>query len=173
MEGLTSQPLRTVCHHLDFAISYNKHGQKLRILSGGFRYLEHVTDAYIEAYGDTIEEAFSYAAKGTINVMFDIKEIQGTHKVDFRVEGVDYYELLFNWLEAVHLLMTIDNQVMSKFDIKISKTDSKYELTGWGMTEIIDLSKHGYKTEVKGITYHDMEILHKGNQHNVKFILDL
>jgi SHS2 domain-containing protein len=162
-----------VCHHLDFAISYNKPGQKQRLLAGGFKYLEHVTDAYIEAFGETIEEAFSYAAKGTINVMFDIKEIQGTHKVDFRVEGVDYYELLFNWLEVVHLLMTIDNEVMSHFDIKISKTNSKYELTGWGMAEVIDISKHGYKTEIKGITYHDMEIFHKANQHKVKFILDL
>jgi SHS2 domain-containing protein len=142
-------------------------------LSGGFRYLEHVTDAYIEAYGDSIEEAFSYAAKGTVNVMFEIKDIQGTCKVDFRIEGVDYYELLFNWLERVHLLITIDNQVISNFELKISKLDSKFQLTGSGMAEKIDIIKHGYKIEIKGVTYHEMEILQQGNQYKVKFILDL
>jgi len=142
-------------------------------LSGGFRYLEHVTDAYIEAYGDSMEEAFSYAAKGTVNVMFEIKDIQGTSKVDFRIEGVDYYELLFNWLERVHLLITIDNQVISNFELKISKLDSKFQLTGWGMVETIDIKKHGYKIEIKGVTYHEMEILQQGNQFKVKFILDL
>ncbi|TLX82864.1 MAG: archease [Thaumarchaeota archaeon] len=142
-------------------------------MSGGFRYLEHVTDAYIEAYGDSMEEAFSYAAKGTVNVMFEIKDIQGTSKVDFRIEGVDYYELLFNWLERVHLLITIDNQVISNFELKISKLDSKFQLTGWGMVETIDIKKHGYKIEIKGVTYHEMEILQQGNQFKVKFILDL
>lgn len=142
-------------------------------MSGGFRYLEHVTDAYIEAYGDSMEEAFSYAAKGTVNVMFEIKDIQGTSKVDFRIEGVDYYELLFNWLERVHLFITIDNQVISNFELKISKLDSKFQLTGWGMVETIDITKHGYKIEIKGVTYHEMEILQQGNQYKVKFILDL
>lgn len=142
-------------------------------MSGGFRYLEHVTDAYIEAYGDSMEEAFSYAAKGTVNVMFEIKDIQGTSKVDFRIEGVDYYELLFNWLERVHLLIAIDNQVISNFELKISKLDSKFQLTGSGMAETIDIIKHGYKIEIKGVTYHEMEILQQGNQYKVKFILDL
>ena len=142
-------------------------------MPGGFRYLEHVTDAYIEAYGDSMEEAFSYAAKGTVNVMFEIKDIQGTSKVDFRIEGVDYYELLFNWLERVHLLIAIDNQVISNFELKISKLDSKYQLTGSGMAETIDIIKHGYKIEIKGVTYHEMEILQQGNQYKVKFILDL
>jgi SHS2 domain-containing protein len=142
-------------------------------LPGGFRYLEHVTDAYIEAYGDSMEEAFSYAAKGTVNVMFEIRDIQGTSKVDFWIEGVDYYELLFNWLERVHLLIAIDNQVISNFELMISKLDSKYQLTGSGMAETIDITKHGYKIEIKGVTYHEMEILQQGNQYKVKFILDL
>lgn len=142
-------------------------------MSGGFRYLEHVTDAYIEAYGDSIEEAFSYAAKGTVNVMFEIKDIHGTSKVDFRIEGVDYYQLLFNWLERVHLLITIDNQVISNFELKISKLDSKFQLIGSGMAEAIDITKHGYKIEIKGVTYHEMEILQQGDQYKVKFILDL
>lgn len=162
-----------MCHHLDFAISYNNAGLPQRLLSGGFRYLEHVTDAYIEAYGDSIEEAFSYAAKGMINVMFEIKNIHGTSKVDLRVEGADYYELLFSWLEKVHLLITIDSQVMANFEIKISKLDSMFQLSGWGMVESIDTSKHGYKTEIKGITYHAMEILQQDNQHKVKFMIDL
>ena len=142
-------------------------------MSGGFRYLEHVTDAYIEAYGESMEEAFSYAAKGTVNVMFAIKDIQGTSKVDFRIEGVDYYELLFNWLERVHLLITIDNKVISNFQLKICKLDSKFQLTGSGIAETIDITRHGYKTEIKGVTYHEMEILQQGNRYKVKFILDL
>ena len=162
-----------MCHHLDFAISYNKAVEKHTLLAGGYRYLDHVTDAYIEAYGDSMEEAFSYAAKGTINVMFKIKDIQSKSKLEFVVEGHDYSELLFNWLERILLLIAIDNKVMSDFEIKISKLDSKYQLTALTMTESIDLSKHGYRTEIKGVTYHEMEVLQEGGLNKVRFILDL
>jgi SHS2 domain-containing protein len=119
---------RIVRHHLDFAISYNKADEKHTLLAGGYRYLDHVTDAYIEAYGESMEEAFSFAAKGTVNVMFELK---------------------------------------------ISKLGSKYKMTGYAMTESVDISKHGYKTEIKGITYHEMEILQESGLNKVRFILDL
>lgn len=147
--------------------------QKQRLLSGGFKYLEHITDAYIEAWGDSLEEAFSYAATATINVMFEIKNVRGTSKIYFQVEGEDYLELLFNWLEKVLLLISIDNQVISSFEIKISKLDKKYRLTAQGMAEAIDISKHNYRTEIKGITYHEMEVLQEDGQYKVRFILDL
>lgn len=150
-----------------------KPGQKQRLLSGGFKYLEHITDAYIESWGDSLEEAFSYAATATINVMFEIKNVRGTSKTDLQVEGEDYLELLFNWLEKMLLLISIDNQVISSFEIRISKLDTKYRLTGWGMAESIDISKHNYRTEIKGITYHEMEVLQEDGQYKVRFILDL
>ena len=143
------------------------------MLTGGYRYLDHVTDAYIEAYGDSMEEAFSYAAKGTVNVMFEINAIRGNSNLQFEVEGHDYSELLFNWLERILLLIAIDNKVMSNFEIKISKLESNYQLTAVTMTESIDLSKHGYRTEIKGVTYHEMEVLQEGDLNKVRFILDL
>jgi len=164
--------MRKACHHLDFAIGYNNAVEKHTLLAGGYRYLDHVTDAYIEAYGDSMEEAFSYAAEGTINVMFEINNIVGTSKLEFEVEGHDYSELLFNWLEKILLLIAIDNKVMSNFNLKISKLQSKYLLTALTTTEPIDLSKHDYKTEIKGVTYHEMEIL-QGDLNKVRFMLDL
>jgi protein archease len=165
--------MRIVCHHLDFAISYNNAAEKQTLLAGGYRYLDHVTDAYIEAYGDSMEEAFSYAAKGTVNVMFEIDAIRGKSNLEFEVVGHDYSELLFNWLERILLLIAIDNKVMSNFEIKITKLESKYQLTAVTMTESIDLSKHGYRTEIKAVTYHELEVLQEGDLNKVRFILDL
>lgn len=142
-------------------------------MAGGFRYLDHVTDAYVEAYGDSMEEAFSYAAKGTINIMFELKDILGKSKFEFNVVGHDYSELLFNWIDEIILLIAVENKVASNFELKISKLDSKYQLTGHTMTEPVDISKHGYKTEIKGVTYHEMEILQESGINKVRFILDL
>ena len=151
----------------------NKADGKQWLLAGGYRYLDHVTDAYVEAYGDSMEEAFSYAAKGTINIMFELKEILGNSKFEFKVEGHDYSELLFNWIDRIILLIAVDNKVASNFDLKISRLDSKYQLTGYTMTESVDILKHGYKTEIKGVTYHQMEVLQESGLNKVRFILDL
>jgi len=35
------------------------------------------------------------------------------------------------------------------------------------------LSKHGYRTEIKGVTYHEMDVLQEGDLNKVRFILDL
>jgi len=164
---------KIVCDHLDFAISYNKAIEKHWLLAGGYRYLDHVTDAYVEAYGDSMEEAFSYAAKGTVNIMFELKDILGNSKFEFKIEGNDYPELLFNWIDGIILLIAVDNKVASNFELKISKLDSKYQLTGQAMTESVDIAKHGYKTEIKGVTYHEMEILQESGINKVRFILDL
>lgn len=142
-------------------------------MAGGYRYLDHITDAYIEAYGDSMEEAFSYAAKGTINIMFELKYVVGKSKFEFKIEGHDYSELLFNWIDWIILLIAVDNKVASNFDLKISKVDSKYQLTGHALTDSIDISKHGYKTEIKGVTYHEMEIFQENGLNKVRFILDL
>jgi SHS2 domain-containing protein len=63
--------------------------------------------------------------------------------------------------------------VASNFILKISKLGSKYQMTGYAMTESVDITKHGYKTEIKGITYHEMEILQESGLNKVRFILDL
>jgi SHS2 domain-containing protein len=36
----------------------------------GFRYLDHMTDAIVEAYGNSLDEAFENSAKGLINTDF-------------------------------------------------------------------------------------------------------
>ena len=40
-----------------------------------FRYLDHVTDAIIEAYGSSLDEAFENSAKGLVNTMIDLEQI--------------------------------------------------------------------------------------------------
>jgi SHS2 domain-containing protein len=43
------------------------------IVAGGYRFLDHMTDAIIEAYGSTLEEAFENAAKALCDTMIDLK----------------------------------------------------------------------------------------------------
>jgi Uncharacterized conserved protein len=142
-------------------------------LLSGFRYLDHVTDAYIEAFGSSIEEAFDQSARGLINIMFDINSVEGHKLRVLNIRGDDMIVLLYNWLEKILLIIFNDCEIMSRFHVTISRLNSSILLEASTLTEPLDITKHKYKTEVKGITFHEMEVLEKANKCTCKYIVDL
>lgn len=55
-----------------------------------------------------------------------------------------------------------------------SKDNTIYKLEGIGKGEIISLEKHGYKVEVKSITYHEMQLKRNQNgYYTTTFLVDL
>ena len=143
-------------------------------LTGGYRYLDHMTDALIEAYGSTLEEAFENAARGLNDTMIDLKDVRPNMEVKIEAQGHDLYELFFDWLDKVMLLLVADNIVMSEFNVKIKKKDEDgYSLEAVANGEKLDLLKHNYKVEIKAVTYHEMLIKQRNNTYIVQFLLDL
>jgi len=86
----------------------------------GFRYLDHMTDVIVEAYGNTLEDAFANSARGLVNTMFELSEVSPDMEVAIYAEGHDLKSLLYNWLEKVMLIMLIDNILVSDSKIIIS-----------------------------------------------------
>jgi len=61
----------------------------------------------------------------------------------------------------------------NKFDVKIEKTDSRYRLNAKVHGEKIDRKKHKIKTEVKAVSYSQMDIYRKDGKWMIKVILDV
>lgn len=140
------------------------------VLAGGYRYLDHMTDAVIEAYGGSLEEAFENAAMGLNDTMIDLKTVRPNREIKIAAEGHDLLSLLFDWLDKVMLLLVADGIVMSKFSVKIK---NGYSLEGLAKGERLDLDKHHYKVEIKAVTYHEMQITEEKGKVTVRFLLDL
>ena len=139
----------------------------------GYTFLEHMTDALIEAYGTSLDEAFDNAARGLIDTMVDIKTIEGKIEENFEVNGSDLKSLLYNWLESVLVKVTLNGLVFSSFDVKIRKSLKGFEIKGVGVGETLDLKKHKPKTEAKAVTYHMMSINNKKGKVSLRFLIDL
>ncbi len=140
----------------------------------GHRLLEHTTDAYIEAWGPTLERAFAHAAEGFYETMLNIEKIDPTVEAHVKAEGHDKKELLYNWLETLLLEFDIKEMVYASYNISISSDGpTLFKLRAKVRGEKYDRSKHGAKTEVKGVTYHLMTIEEGARETSVRFILDL
>jgi SHS2 domain-containing protein len=131
-----------------------------------------MTDALIEAYGETLEEAFENAAKGVNDTMVDLRTVMPVREINIAAEGHDLYSLLFDWLDKVMLCLVADGIVMSEFSVKIQRKND-YFLLGVARGEKLDLDRHSYKVEIKAVTYHEMEIRQEEGKATVRFLLDL
>jgi len=131
-----------------------------------------MTDAYIEVQGDTLEQAFEFAAKALVDTMVNVNSVAPIEEEQIVAEGHDLESLLYNWLEAVMLKLIVDKKALSDFEVFISKHDDKYQLKATVKGEQFDVEKHQYKVEIKGVTYHMMKI-EQNKTVKMRFLLDL
>lgn len=139
-----------------------------------FEFLEHTADAYIAAYGESLEEAFENAALATFEVMTDIGKVKPETGDLVEVEAHDECALLYSWLEELLIKFETTNNIYCRFKISnLEETPAGLKLKAkiWG--EPFNPEKHLQKVGVKAVTYHRMEIVRKPMAVTVRFILDI
>lgn len=142
-------------------------------MSSFYKILEHVSDAYIEVSGESLEECFSRAGLAVVDIMVDLDSISPKSSLDVSVEGFDLYSLLYNFLEDVLVRVSGGEFLPCKIDVKIDHAGEGFILYAKYFGEPFVLGKHRAKMEVKAVTYHLMEIIEKENEYIVRFLLDL
>jgi SHS2 domain-containing protein len=138
-----------------------------------FRYLDHMTDVIVEAFGNTLEDAFANSALGLVNAMFELSAVIANMEIKIYADGYDLESLLYNWLEKIILTISIDNIVISNLKVNISERNGYFSIIGVATGEHIDLERHRYKIEIKAVTYHEMAIRQYSTGVTIRFLLDL
>lgn len=139
-----------------------------------FKFLEHTADAYVEAYGNNLEEAFESAGMAFTDVMTKLESVEAKTQESFVVKAQDEEALLYSWLEELLLAFELKQLLFSRFEVSpITKTDKGFKLVvkAWG--ESYDEKKHMSKVGIKAATYHQMEIIKDANGVVLRFILDI
>jgi SHS2 domain-containing protein len=142
----------------------------------GYKQLEHMTDAKVEAYGPSLEGAFESAAMALEDLMVDIRGVRPRTEERLVLSGRDREELLYEWLEALISRQETQGMLYSNFHCEIWRAaDGTYELAATIAGEKFDPNSHEQKTAVKAPTYHEMEIAEdeKSGRTVVRFLLDL
>jgi len=139
-----------------------------------YKFLDHPSDAYIEAYGDTLEELLENSALALFDVMVNVDKVE--HKVarEVEVRGFDLENLLYNWLEEWLFYYCSEALVFSKFRVeKLSRENEEYVVKAKGWGEEFNPRKHEPEVEVKAVTYYQMSISRKDGKWVARFILDI
>ncbi len=136
-----------------------------------YRHLEHMTDAFIEVTGQTLEEAFETAGVAVVDTIVDISSVEKKTERKIEIKAPDLNNLLYSWLEEIIILTITEGYVSASFKVHISKS-GEYALHAMISGETIDFEKHHFKLEIKAPTYHLMEIK-QDKPVVMRFLLDL
>jgi len=124
-----------------------------------YEFLHHIADAKFRAYGSTLEETFESAALAMFNIMIDTSCYQPDQVRDIEITALDIKGLLVDWLSELLYLFEVDELLFCEFKIdSIMEKRDGFILKAHASGVAIDTSKHVFDTQVKAVTFHDLEV---------------
>lgn len=139
---------------------------------GGWEYLDHTADVQIHSWGSDLANAYGAAVVGMSSYMVELCEISSDSNVNVHVQGHDQQSLLFNLMDECLYIFHTEQFVTKR--VKVESLDTftwEMNITLYGGT--FDPSQHSQGTEVKAITYSNMQILSKPTRVDTFVIVDI
>jgi len=133
-----------------------------------FEEVPHTADVKIHATALTLEALFSETFKALMQVMYGTTRGSGTVR-EIRIESTDNESLLADFLSEVLFVSEVEGLVFSDARIRINGFSLIAEVDG----EPFDPARHSGGTEVKGISYSGLAIMHDANGYMLDIIFDV
>jgi len=131
---------------------------------------DHTADIGIRVFGTTLEEVFVHAAEALFDVLTDLDSIRKDLTREIEINGSDREDLLVRWLGELLYLCEGEGYLFREFSIfHLTPTSLKAVARG----ERFDPARHEFKTEIKAITYHQVEVVQKDGIWIGKVIFDI
>ena len=134
----------------------------------GYKFLEHMSDQYVEVWGRDWDELFSSSARAFYETITDTKKVKNKIEKKFEIDSDNIEDLLFKFLNKLLFMFDTEKFVGSKYDVKIRGNKLVARIYG----DIFNPKLYESRFEVKGITLHNFKIW-KDNLLRARFLLDL
>ncbi len=124
-------------------------------MGSGFEVIEHTADIGIVAYGSTLEETFSAAARGMFSIMVDLDEIRPATPREIGVRASDLELLLVEWLSELLFIFETEYMLFNRFEVSLA-AEGQLRARAWG--EPVDPERHHVGTGIKAVTRHMLSL---------------
>lgn len=134
-----------------------------------YEILEHTADIGLRAWAPSFEEMMGEASLGLVSIALDLEGVAGRQQYPIAAKGDDRESLLVNWLSEV-LYYTDGKQVaLARFDVNPSDGFTASGVA-WGEPRE---PRHVSKLIVKGVTYHQLKVIHRPDCWMCEVYLDI
>jgi len=136
-----------------------------------YKFLEHTADAKFQAYGRSLEEAFSNAALAMFSIITDTEKVKGNIQKDIECSSKDLKSLHYDFLEELVFLIDTKNFLLHNVKEMNIYKDEIYFLRA--VVEGDEAETYETSGDIKAVTYNEMEIKEEKDKVTVQVVLDL
>jgi SHS2 domain-containing protein len=136
---------------------------------GSFQFIDHTADAGILVKAPTLEGIFETAALGFSELITRVGSLNCMLQRQFRLQEEDIETLLVSWLQELLYLLDTEDLIFGRFQVHLK--DLTLEATACG--EVFDPEIHTMKTEIKAVTYHQLEVVEDDQGWKAQVIFDI
>lgn len=135
-----------------------------------YRLLDHTADVGIHVFGADSKDLFINAAHALFDLITDIDMLNGLDETNIRVFGEDWPDMMVNWLRELLYLWSGKEVLVKTVDIL---SLSENELFAKVLADPYDPEHHTIKTEIKAVTYHQIQVSSGPSGWEAKIIFDV
>ena len=135
-----------------------------------YELINHTADLGVEIYGRDLKELFQNAGEALFEILCDPSEVGDSVQRRLVVVGDDLEQLMVVWLGELLFLHETEGLLFKRFEVE-EVGDTRLKATVHG--ERFKEGHHTIKAEVKAVTYHQIQVRHKGSGWISRVIFDL
>ena len=141
-----------------------------------FEIINHTADIGIKAYGKNLKELFLNAARAMFEIMIEVTKRKPIFaKIEHKKcllnkQGNNIEEILVAWLSELLYLFSSEGLIMERANIhRLDSSCIQAEVT----SKIPKPDFYRIKTEIKAVTYHELEIKKTEHSFEAQVIFDV
>ena len=135
-----------------------------------FREIEHTADLGIEAEAENLPALFAAAGEALSGLIADPSGVELKEEIAVSATGDGWEELLHAWLCELLAQFNLKGFVGKHCEIMRLEPSC---VQGLVKGETLDLKRHRFHTEIKGVTYHGFKVWQEDGAWHARVIFDV
>ncbi len=135
-----------------------------------FEILDHTADIGIIVHGENLKALFENAGEAFFHLITDLRKVRRRTERRINLGGESLDSLMVDWLSELIYLHDVENLLFKGFNVESVGEDGLRAIV---KGEPFQEGVHVIKTEVKAVTYHQIEVRQENGRWRAQVIFDL
>jgi SHS2 domain-containing protein len=135
-----------------------------------YKLIDHTADFGMQVFGSDSKELFTNAALALFDVITEMDVLTGRDSCRITVSGEDWADLMINWLREILYLWNGKQRLVKSIQI-LSLSENKISAKIYFDAYMPD--RHIIKTEIKAVTYHQIQVKSGPSGWKARVIFDI
>ncbi len=143
-------------------------------MSSSFKFIDHTADIAVEVNADSLTELFSISAAAFKSAVLEPESvINSTEKRKISLNERSLEELLVSFLCELNFLLQSDKWIFNNLGSIEVYREADWFLNAELLGEKFDPDKNDLKTEIKAVTFHQMDIKLINEKYTTRIVFDI